>query len=72
MFFINEGAVNKEVGDVPSFAEEEYPDYAYMNKAGDKYEYGFGLSYNQGKAVGKPDHAGETGRPAHAGEIPLK
>ncbi|MCM3790886.1 glycoside hydrolase family 3 C-terminal domain-containing protein [Domibacillus indicus] len=68
----NEDAVNKEVGDVPSFAEEEYPDYAYVNKAGDKYKYGFGLSYNQGKAIGKPDHAGETGLPAHAGKIPLK
>ncbi|WP_052352836.1 glycoside hydrolase family 3 protein [Neobacillus dielmonensis] len=60
-------AVAKEVGDVPSFAKEEYPDYAYKNKAGDKYEYGFGLSYNQGKAVGKPDHAGETGKPNFAG-----
>ncbi|WP_160724980.1 glycoside hydrolase family 3 protein [Bacillus sp. USDA818B3_A] len=58
-------AVDKEVGDVPSFAPEEYSDYSYVNKAGNKYEYGFGLSYNQGKAVGKPDHAGEIGTPDH-------
>ena len=51
----NDDAVNKEVRDVPSFAEKEYPNYAYMNRGGDKYEYGFGLSYNQGKAIGKPD-----------------
>jgi beta-glucosidase len=58
-------AVEKEVGDVPSFAPEEYADFEYVNKNGDKYEYGFGLSYsdgNNGKAVGKPDHAGETGK----------
>jgi beta-glucosidase len=59
-------AVDKEVGDVPSFAEEEYAGYSYKNTSGDKYEYGFGLSYNQGKALGKPDHAGETGKPDHA------
>ncbi|MBM4761234.1 glycoside hydrolase family 3 N-terminal domain-containing protein [Bacillus sp. B15-48] len=64
----NEEAVENEVGDVPSFAPEEYADYSYVNKSGDKYEYGFGLSYNQGKAVGKPDHAGQTGKPAHAGQ----
>lgn len=52
-------AVDNEVGDVPSFAPEEDPEYSYVNKSGDKYEYGFGLSYNNGKAVGKPDHAGE-------------
>jgi beta-glucosidase len=54
-------AVEKEVGDVPSFAPEEYADFEYVNKNNDKYEYGFGLSYsdgNNGKAVGKPDHAG--------------
>jgi len=58
-------AVEKEVGDVPSFAPEEYADFEYVNKNGDKYEYGFGLSYsdgNNGKAVGKPDHAGEKGK----------
>ncbi|MFC4801952.1 glycoside hydrolase family 3 N-terminal domain-containing protein [Neobacillus sp. GCM10023253] len=59
-------AVENEVGDVPSFAPEETPNYSYVNKAGNKYEYGFGLSYNQGKAVGKPDHAGEIGTPDHA------
>jgi beta-glucosidase len=51
-------AVDNEVGDVPSFAPEEDPAYAYVNKSGDAYKYGFGLSYNQGKAIGKPDHAG--------------
>ncbi len=61
-------AVDNEVGDVPSFAPEEDPDYSYVNKSGDKYQYGFGLSYNSGKAAGKPDHAGETGTPAHAGK----
>lgn len=58
-------AVEKEVGDVPSFAPEEYADFEYVNKNGDKYEYGFGLSYsdgNNGKAIGKPDHAGKTGK----------
>lgn len=58
-------AVEKEVGDVPSFAPEEYADFEYVNKNGDKYEYGFGLSYsdgNNGKAVGKPDHAGGNGK----------
>ncbi|MDM5328877.1 glycoside hydrolase family 3 N-terminal domain-containing protein [Neobacillus sp. CF12] len=53
-------AVEKEVGDVPSFAPEEYKHFTYKNKIGDKYEFGFGLSYkkeNKGKAVGKPDHA---------------
>jgi beta-glucosidase len=59
-------AVHNEVGDVPSFAPQEDPAYSYVNKSGDIYKYGFGLSYNQGKAVGKPDHAGETGTPAHA------
>jgi len=51
-------AVDNEVGDVPSFAPEEDTAYAYVNKSGDAYKYGFGLSYNQGKAIGKPDHAG--------------
>ncbi|WP_284036132.1 glycoside hydrolase family 3 N-terminal domain-containing protein [Neobacillus sp. 114] len=64
----SEDALSREVGDVPSFAPEEIPDFAYVNKSGNKYEYGFGLSYNQGKAVGKPDHAGETGKPGHADE----
>ncbi|WP_052342625.1 glycoside hydrolase family 3 protein [Bacillus sp. EB01] len=64
----NADAVDKEVGDVPSFAPEEYQQYSYVNKSRDKYEYGFGLSYNQGKAVGKPDHGGETGKPDHAGK----
>jgi beta-glucosidase len=58
-------AVEREVGDVPSFAPEEYKHFTYKTKTGDKYEYGFGLSYNKdnkGKAVGKPEHAGETGK----------
>jgi beta-glucosidase len=58
-------AVEREVGDVPSFAPEEYKHFTYKTKAGDKYEYGFGLTYNKdnkGKAVGKPDHAGENGK----------
>ncbi|WP_144548103.1 glycoside hydrolase family 3 N-terminal domain-containing protein [Bacillus sp. X1(2014)] len=59
-------AVDNEVGDVPSFAPEEDPAYAYVNKSGYTYKYGFGLSYNQGKAIGKPDHGGETGKPDHA------
>jgi beta-glucosidase len=59
-------AVHNEVGDVPSYAPEEDPAYAYVNKSGNAYKYGFGLSYNQGKAKGKPDHGGETGKPAHA------
>ncbi|SER56897.1 glycoside hydrolase family 3 N-terminal domain-containing protein [Psychrobacillus sp. OK032] len=46
-------AVDNEVGDVPSFAKEEDPSYSYKNKSGDVYKYGFGLSYNQGKAKGK-------------------
>jgi beta-glucosidase len=57
----NAESVENEVGDVPSFAPEEYSDFEYVNKNGDKYEYGFGLAYsdgNNGKAVGKPDHAG--------------
>lgn len=59
-------AVDNEVGDVPSFAPEEDPDYAYVNKSGNAYKYGFGLSYNQGKSIGKPDHAVETGQPSHS------
>ncbi|MFJ8066373.1 glycoside hydrolase family 3 N-terminal domain-containing protein [Psychrobacillus sp. NPDC096426] len=48
-------AVDNEVGDVPSFAKEEDPSYSYKNKSGDVYKYGFGLSYNQGKAKGKSE-----------------
>ncbi|MFJ5758776.1 glycoside hydrolase family 3 N-terminal domain-containing protein [Neobacillus sp. NPDC093182] len=65
-------AVEREVGDVPSFAPEEYKHFTYKTKTGDKYEFGFGLSYNQGKVpahageTGKPTHATETGKPAHA------
>jgi beta-glucosidase len=61
-------AVDNEVGDVPSFAPEEDPSYDYVNANRDVYKYGFGLSYNQGQAKGKPDHAGETGKPGHAGK----
>ena len=43
-------AVNNEIGDIPSFAPEEDSSYSYVNKSGDAYKYGFGLSYNQGKA----------------------
>jgi beta-glucosidase len=57
-------AVDNENGDIPGY--EEDPSYVYKNKAGQEYWFGFGLSYNQGKAVGKPDHAGETGIPDHA------
>ncbi len=64
----NMTAVDNEVGDVPSFAPEEDPSYVYVKKSGDAYKYGFGLSYNQGQALGKPDHAGETGKPNHAGK----
>ncbi|WP_053362701.1 glycoside hydrolase family 3 N-terminal domain-containing protein [Bacillus sp. FJAT-27251] len=61
-------AVEREVGDVPSFAPEEYKHFTYRTKGGDKYEYGFGLSFNEGQTTGKPAHAGETGKPGHAGE----
>ncbi|SDM24680.1 glycoside hydrolase family 3 N-terminal domain-containing protein [Bacillus sp. OK048] len=37
--------VNREVGDVPSFAPEEIADFEYVNAKGDAYAYGFGLSY---------------------------
>ena len=39
-------AVDNEVGDVPSFAPEEDPSYAYLAKSGDAYAYNFGLSYD--------------------------
>jgi beta-glucosidase len=55
-------AVHNEVGDVPSFAPEEAPAYPYVNKSGDVYKYGFGLSYKQGKAKGEPDNAGKTSK----------
>ncbi|MFC0561015.1 glycoside hydrolase family 3 protein [Halalkalibacter alkalisediminis] len=60
-------AVDNGIGDIPSFAPEADPSYAYVNPSGDAYAYGFGLSYHQGKAIGKPDHAVKTGKPAHAG-----
>ncbi|WP_335402334.1 glycoside hydrolase family 3 protein [Bacillus sp. JJ1533] len=68
----DEEAVANENGDIPGY--EEDPSYVYKNKAGDEYWFGFGLSYNQGKAPdhakkpGKPDHAEETGKPDHAGK----
>ena len=37
-------AVANEKGDVPGF--DEAPSYVYQAKSGDKYGYGFGLSYN--------------------------
>ena len=37
-------AVANEKGDVPGF--DEAPSYVYRAKSGDKYGYGFGLSYN--------------------------
>lgn len=40
----NKEAVANEKGDVPGFAEA--PSYVYQAKSGDKYGYGFGLSYN--------------------------
>ncbi len=39
----NANAVEKEIGDIPSY--EEDPSYSYQNGNGDRYEYGFGLSY---------------------------
>ena len=39
-------AVDNEIGDVPSFAPEEDPSYAYHAKNGDAYIYNFGLSYD--------------------------
>ncbi|KKK39852.1 hypothetical protein WQ57_00725 [Mesobacillus campisalis] len=59
-------AVEREVGDVPSFAPEEYKHFTYRTKGGDKYEYGFGLSFNEGQTTGKPAHAGDTGKPGHS------
>ncbi|RHW37612.1 glycoside hydrolase family 3 protein [Lysinibacillus yapensis] len=44
-------AVDNEVGDVPSFAPQEDPAYAYVNKSKDAYKYGFGLSYPKGKKI---------------------
>lgn len=55
-------AVDNEVGDVPSFAPEEDPAYAYENKSGNAYKYGFCLSYNQGKAIEKPNHAEKSSK----------
>lgn len=46
-------AVDNEVGDVPSYAPEEDASYSYVNKSGDVYKYGFGLSYNHGKSKKK-------------------
>ncbi|MEH7223530.1 glycoside hydrolase family 3 N-terminal domain-containing protein [Bacillus sp. JJ1566] len=43
-------AVEREVGDVPSFAPEEYKHFTYKTKAGVEYKYGFGLSYDQEKS----------------------
>ena len=64
-------AVDKEVGDVPSFAPEEYKDYAYINKAGDKYAYGFGLSYTSNETPGQPGDNGQTpGQPGNDGQTP--
>lgn len=39
----NTTAAEKEIGDIPSY--EEDPSYFYKNENGDKYEFGFGLSY---------------------------
>ncbi|WP_175639635.1 glycoside hydrolase family 3 protein [Metabacillus schmidteae] len=51
----SEDAVEREVGDVPSFAEEEIEDFVYVNAAGDKYAYNFGLSYNDENEGKGPD-----------------
>ncbi|WP_335575863.1 glycoside hydrolase family 3 C-terminal domain-containing protein [Neobacillus vireti] len=40
----NQEAVAKNKMDVPGF--DEAPSYYYQSKSGDKYGYGFGLSYN--------------------------
>ncbi|GFZ87945.1 hypothetical protein GCM10010978_29590 [Compostibacillus humi] len=36
-------AVNNEAGDVPGYDED--PSYPYQDKAGNRYQYNFGLSY---------------------------
>ncbi|MEH7238562.1 glycoside hydrolase family 3 protein [Bacillus sp. JJ1562] len=36
-------AVNKEAGDVPGYDED--PSYTYQDKAGNRYQYNFGLTY---------------------------
>jgi beta-glucosidase len=51
----SEDAVEREVGDVPSYAEEEIDDFAYVNAAGDIYAYNFGLSYNEEDQGTDPD-----------------
>ncbi|WP_158595128.1 glycoside hydrolase family 3 protein [Oceanobacillus piezotolerans] len=39
----NQEAVNNEAGDVPGYDED--PSYPYQDKAGNRYQYNFGLSY---------------------------
>lgn len=46
----SEKAVEREVGDVPSFAPEEYKHFTYKTKAGVEYKYGFGLTYDKEKS----------------------
>ena len=50
-------AVANEKGDVPGF--DEAPSYVYQAKSGDKYGYGFGLSYNTEHKEAKSIDIGE-------------
>ncbi|MCQ6275837.1 glycoside hydrolase family 3 C-terminal domain-containing protein [Bacillus sp. V3B] len=53
----NQEAVTNEKGDVPGF--DESPSYVYQAKSGDKYGYGFGLSYNAESKKSKSSGIGE-------------
>ena len=53
----NQEAVTNEKGDVPGF--DEAPSYVYRAKSGDKYGYGFGLSYNMENKKTKSGGIGE-------------
>ena len=46
-------AVANEKGMYPGF--DEGPSYVYQAKSGDKYGYGFGLSYNPGQETKSSD-----------------
>ena len=53
----NQEAVANEKGDVPGF--DEAPSYVYQAKSGDKYGYGFGLSYHTKHKETKSSGIGE-------------
>ncbi|MEH7481363.1 glycoside hydrolase family 3 N-terminal domain-containing protein [Neobacillus drentensis] len=53
----NQEAVANDKMDVPGF--DEAPSYAYQAKSGDKYRYGFGLSYNTEHKEAKSGGIGE-------------